>query len=917
LGTLNGVSQFNKKEKLYERLNIVKKDKDTNELGLVTSMIPLSPESVLIGGSNGVFHFKQSVDGKFSQEKIGISGVGSNVINFAIRNSKGGVWLGTKSGLRLLDYDHERNILHYNSSSYFNRIENQITHDEVRCLYEDNSGLLWVGTKYEGLLKVDFKPKKFKCIQEGSSIYAEFKKNDIKSIYVDGEEKIWLGTAKKGLRVLELNNGNDYNFIVNKFLDLLSEDMVLSMYCDSKNRFWIGTTNGIFLYFLDKGTISEFSYAGSRKFQSLLKNNRINSIQEDTYGNIWFGTQFGLYKYNGYNISNYFADNITNGSICDDEVNALFVDSDGILWVGTSKGLNFWDKENNTFSGIGNSRIDRDSAFVLSNKFVLSIAEDRDKKLWIGTRCGVTYYNKKSNDFGFYTHIDGLANDMVNSVLCYGSNVWLSTNKGVTLIKSDGSIFNFDTSDGLPGYVFNRSAASKSNSGNLYFAGVSGIAYLQSDSINFNLKMPDVIISSVDLFQKGKIIKRFKDVGDHISLKYRKSSMLRVKYAALDFTEPIKNKFQIYLEGFDDDWRPITTSNEINISDLPVGEYTLHIKGSNSDSIWTDSPVNLEIKIISPIWMSNYAYAFYLIALIFFVQSIINYRIRNYKLAYKSLEEKTFDKKKIEAQKELLSKINQSLTDSIFYAKRIQESILPSETKIKQVLPESFIYYRPKDLVSGDFYWLHEMEGKVYIAAVDCTGHGVPGAFMSIVAYDMLKSIVGSDKERCPAKILDKLSKEVITTFKKNVGTNDHDALSVNDGMDIALCVIDKKGKKISFSGAYSPLYLVRDNEIFVYKGDRFPVGYQYDDTLQFSKHVISIEPDDVFYIFSDGYADQFGGVEGKKFKYRRFRHLLLNIHKLPADDQKAILHQKIEEWMEGYEQVDDMIIIGFRALED
>ncbi len=163
--------------------------------------------------------------------------------------------------------------------------------------------------------------------------------------------------------------------------------------------------------------------------------------------------------------------------------------------------------------------------------------------------------------------------------------------------------------------------------------------------------------------------------------------------------------------------------------------------------------------------------------------------------------------------------------------------------------------------------------------------------------------------------ILDQLSKEVISTFKKDVDSNESRKQAVNDGMDIALCVIDKKNRKLTYSGAYNPLYLIRNNEIFVYKGDRFAIGYLSNTELHYSKHEIAIEPNDTFYIFSDGYADQFGGVEGKKFKYRRFRHLLLNIHKLPAEDQKAILHQKLEEWMGDFEQVDDIIVMGMKPI--
>ena len=916
IGTKEGMAQFNTQDNLSERLVI---DEVygiySNEIGAITGILPLAPKSYLLAGAQGVLQLKEQGNGTYTKREIDLGEGKADAVNAVVKLSNGAVFLGTKTGLKVAGFNEEEDLLAYSKDAYYNRVKSRITNEEVTCLYEDNSGLLWVGTRFGGLLKVDFKPKKFGNIKAGDDKYRSLNSFDVKSIYVDKGGLIWLGTAGKGLKILDSDNGDVYSYAVNRDLNKKEEDVVLSLCKDSKERVWIGTASGIYIFYLERGTISEFSYANSREVRSLLKQNRINTIEEDAAGNIWFGTQFGLYKYDGYSILNYFADK--EEGICSDEINDLYLDSEGILWIGTSNGVNFIDTHTDARERIGHLRNFNDSVSVLSNNYILSIAEDKEDRLWFGTRSGVSFYSKKDDESGYYTHVSGLANDMIYGVLCdKNSGVWLSTNKGVSLIKNNKQVYNFDVSDGLPGYVFNVGAVAQSDSGMCYFGGVEGVAFIKPESIRYNLHKPDVVFTSIELFNRGKLLKRFKTDVSEIKLKYRKSSELKVKFAALEFSEPHKNKYQVYLEGFDDDWRPVSSENEVDISDLPSGDYTLHVKGANSDHVWSDKPISIKISLFPPIWMSNYAYAFYLIALVFLIQSIINYRIRHYKTAYKSLEEKAVDKKKIEAQRELLSKINQSLTDSIYYAKRIQESILPSEQKIKQVLPESFVYFRPKDLVSGDFYWVHEIGDKLFVAAVDCTGHGVPGAFMSIIAYDMLKGIINSDIEFCPAYILERLNKEVIATFKRNTDVGSNDTLGVNDGMDIALCMIDKKERKLSFAGAFNPLYLVRGNEIFVYKGDRFPIGYQGEKKLSFSKHDIALEDNDIFYIFSDGYADQFGGEDGKKFKYRRFRHLLLNIHKLPAEDQKAILHQKIEEWMGEHEQVDDMIVMGMRPLK-
>ncbi len=918
IGTKEGIAQFNTNEKLYERLIVDHRyNLFSNDLGAIADIIQLAPNKYLLGGNQGLYSLTENDSSSFTTEKvIGLSRKESSIYAL-LQHSSGAIWAGTKEGLRLLNYNKDNNQISYDPQNIFNKENSLISKVDITYLFEDNSGLLWVGTKYRGLLKLDFKPQKFKSIKAGDEGYYGLNTSDYRSIIIDKNKRIWLGTADKGIKIIDTKMNYVYSYAVNKSLYNSGEDIVLALCEDSKNRIWIGTNNGIYIFHLDRGTISEFSYTYNKEVKSLLKTNRINSIEEDLQGNIWFGTQFGLYCFDGTSITNYFADKNSNEGICSDEINNLFLDSEGILWIGTNDGVNFIDTKSDTLREFGHLRNSNDSISVLSNNFILSITEDDKQRIWFGTRSGLSYYSKKEDKSGFYTHSSGLANDMIYGVVCDNNGgVWLSTNKGISLIKNKDEIYNFDIADGLPGYVFNRGAVEKSESGYCYFAGVEGLAFIHPDSVHYNLHRPKVEFTTIELYHRGKLIERFKPDQKDIRLKYRKSSMLKVKYAALEFSEPHKNKFQVYLEGFDDEWQPVTLENEINISDLPDGDFVLHVKGANNDQIWSNEAAQLNIRIIPPIWMSNYAYAFYLIALIFLIQSIINYRIRHYKSAYKSLEEKAVDKKRIEAQKELLSKINQSLTDSIYYAKRIQESILPTEQKIKQTLPESFVYFRPKDLVSGDFYWMHEVDGKIFVAAVDCTGHGVPGAFMSIIAYDMLKWIINSSIEYCPAKILDKLNQEVIATFKKNVDFDQQSSTNVNDGMDIALCMIDKKEKKLSFAGAYNPLYMVRGNEIFVYKGDRFPIGFQGDKEMLFSKREIAMEENDTFYIFSDGYADQFGGTEGKKFKYRRFRHLLLNIHKLPAEDQKAILHQKIEEWMGDLEQVDDIIVMGMKPLK-
>lgn len=250
---------------------------------------------------------------------------------------------------------------------------------------------------------------------------------------------------------------------------------------------------------------------------------------------------------------------------------------------------------------------------------------------------------------------------------------------------------------------------------------------------------------------------------------------------------------------------------------------------------------------------------------------------------------------------------NQEIIDSITYAKRIQEAILLPAHLVKNHLPESFVLFKPKDIVAGDFYWVEEIDNKVIFAVADCTGHGVPGAMVSVVCHNALNSAVHQYDLIDPGKILDKTRELVIQQFSKS--TED-----VKDGMDISLCVLDKKTLKLEFSGANNPLWLLRKNEteIFEIKSTKQAVG-KGNLAKQFETHSIQLFKEDLIYVFSDGFADQFGGVKGKKYKYKPFKDLLvLNRNKSP-EVQSQLINTEFENWRHDLEQVDDICVIGVR----
>jgi len=249
------------------------------------------------------------------------------------------------------------------------------------------------------------------------------------------------------------------------------------------------------------------------------------------------------------------------------------------------------------------------------------------------------------------------------------------------------------------------------------------------------------------------------------------------------------------------------------------------------------------------------------------------------------------------------------ITDSIRYAKRLQEAMLPPRALFERYLPDSFVIYKPKDIVSGDFYWFERWGEKLLLAAVDCTGHGVPGAFMGIVGYNLLHRAVhehGLDK---PALILNDLNKGL----SKLLHQSEPQETDVKDGMDVALISIDRKTMQLELAGAMHPLYLVRKGELQVIETDRFSIGGQVEQR-QFRSHAIALQPGDCLYLFTDGFADQFGGPAEKKFKHQRLRRLLTDVQHLPMKEQGKKIEEAFENWRGEVEQVDDVCVIGVRV---
>ena len=375
------------------------------------------------------------------------------------------------------------------------------------------------------------------------------------------------------------------------------------------------------------------------------------------------------------------------------------------------------------------------------------------------------------------------------------------------------------------------------------------------------------------------------------------------------------------LAGLSDNWSKYESTNYKVFDQLSPGTYTFEIQGKNFYDV--ESKVySYTFTILPPWYMTWWAYTSYIagfLLIIFITTRISIYRVKQKnKLLEETVKERTKEIAKqnnvLEQQKNEIFEINEDLLSSIKYAKRIQNTILTSPEILSTYFNDSFVYYLPKDIVSGDFYWARKFGNKVIWSAVDCTGHGVPGAFVSIVGNNALVRSTNEFGLSQPAEILNKLRELVIEAFKAQ-GTND-----VKDGMDLALASLDVDTLELSYAGANNPLVIVRDKTIIEVKADKQPIG-DFEKLEPFTNHTIQLQKGDCVYLYTDGYIDQFGGKNksarekgGKKFKSKPFKNLLIEISDLPMKEQREILKETFDEWRGNLDQIDDVCVFGVRV---
>lgn len=843
------------------------------------------------------------------------------------QDKNGHFLIGTSSGCVSRFNTDTKTFEHLVTSENLSNINSGGVPNFVYTIYEDTKGNIWASIFNYGVCRYNKNSKTTTIFSTSNGLAV----NKIKSISEDREGNILLGTLGEGMEVF-----TSEKFISFSKKDGLADKQVWAVCKDRTGRYWFGTNEGITIYNPAEKSVNAFK---SLNIADGLPSNNIRAIVADRNGNLWIGTWGGkAVKYDvqqnrvvyvpalndivnpfvsclmvdsknnlwigtiegvvKYDLS---SDNIktmrTINGLSDNDISALFQDSKGAIWIGTKqKGITVFDGKNY-------KKLNRENGLTYSS--ITSIAEDGKHSIWIGTEGGGAFvYDGKS--FSNFKIRQGLVSDFITSIIPDSkNNIWLGTNKGLSKYDPQAGTFRtYARNDGFTGMETKSKAVYRDNENNLWFGTVNG-AFKYNPAEDLPTKLEPVL--KLTRFQIG-----LEDypVSDNLDLSYEQNS-LRFEFVGISLSNPEAVTYKIKLEGYDKDWKPATTQSFESYSNLPPNKYKFNLVACNGSGVCTQTPFTMRIRIAPPFWKTWWFYLIIFLSIISVLFTYIKLRERNLIQEKKILEDKVSERTAEVVQKNIeLDEINKDITASIRYAKRIQDAILPPDDFVKKHLPNTFVLFKPKDIVSGDFYWMADKKDKVIFAAVDCTGHGVPGAFMSIVGHNLLDRIVVEQNILTPGLILDELNKSISDTLRQS----DLEDNTVRDGMDIALCVFDKTERILEFAGAYNPLWHISNGELTEIKANKFPIGnIKFGDHKKFTTHRIPMAKGDTVYLFSDGFADQFGGPAGKKFKSNSFKQLLLSSQHLNMKEQGALLNATIEDWRGTHEQVDDILVIGTR----
>lgn len=864
-------------------------------------------------------------------------GLPDNIIR-TINLSGKRVWLGTDEA-GICSYDP----LHGGVISYGNW-----NYGPVSGIVSSLEDRVWVSTQRAGVIEVQVFP-------DSSAVYQQFSidqglvSNRVHTIIKDFEENIWLGGQRGIVQILPP---------VFEFLDIQTGapfEKSHSLLKDMRGSLWVSSETGLYR--------GEAGISGQLEWTSIseqLEMPEVNffSLYEDPGHHIWAGTYgHGVIIIDPLTLD-YETLNTSNGLS-----NASVINISGKgnkIWMSTlGGGVNQFDLETQELHHFQHE--------TLGESYVYSTQPGKDERIWIAGLLGQPYYilndsiyaledsafvfpqlygiaSDSSGNIWLNTLDDGLVRIEDERLHIYGpkeglnlqeiqsmafdkfNNLLIFANTGMQIIHTgDNTSVLLDENMGL-GYRYPLlNSVYRDRDDQIWFGTETGIIKYNPDYLYITGQKPRLFLSTVHLFDEpfDREMDRFR----------HRSNNFTFGYTGLWFKNPEMLTFRYELEGYDLNWNYYDRNRVINYPRLPPGDYTFRAEVSIDGQVWYKAEDGAySFRITPPFWRRWFFIISMVILVIIVIVAYIRIRVANLERAKKLLENQVRHRtkeianknKELEAQKEeietqrdyaeeqrdQIEHQKEDIQSSIRYAHRIQRAALPPESVMNSVLDDYFIYNRPRDIVSGDFYWASSGDPYKYFAVADCTGHGVPGAFMSMLGISALNDIVKSLEKISASVLLDNLACRVRESLHQ---TEQSTETSSSDGMDISLCIYDPGTKILQFSGAYNHLYIVRNGEMQIIKADKQSLVSKYFEPKPFNNHELKMEEGDCIYLFSDGFPDQFGGPDFKKYKIRNFREFLISIHKESMKDQKRLLDEEFERWMGPHAQVDDVIVMGIR----
>lgn len=850
-------------------------------------------------------------------------GLISNRVRSIAEDHLGNIWIGTSKGISVFNGESYLNLDHTNG----------LANDRIRCITSDSFDNIWIGTYFGGIMR--FNHQDFIAYTPNEGLIS----NQIFSITEDEKGHLIVGTYD-GVSKLKIENEKLIRRVNINQSNGLANNAVKAILKDENGYYWYGTENGISI--IKGNNIHQINASDG------LLNTEITALKKYR-GIYWVGTANGLAQLRTTNYKDYSVDFFTReNGLAGNSISEITTDQNDNVWISFSDGGLTLFKENRLINPYLPDGV----------KEITALAIDSIGHFWIGTNGRGVYHGEyaEQNSELVLSNISAVNSELnsnyIFSLLISNQNIWVGLENGLALImpnKNDSlfTIQSYGPERGFFGLQNNQGASFEDSKNNLWFGTVNGlfclrkhalqnltegkpsVNYIKSLKINgqsINWKKSDWCEGATGTFELPKNLKLPHDQNN-----------ISFDFIALNYISPTNVKYSWKLEGFDNEWKSATEKNDITYTNLYPGNYSFSLRSSNEHGLIMGNPVKFNFSIEKPWWSTWIFRIIATLLLIALVALIISLRTRQLRKKQRLLEQTIQERTtEITLQKEELEIKNIEITDSIVYSRRIQNSILPGKEKLKSVLNDHFIFYKPKDIISGDFYWAESSpsnKNQTYIAVADCTGHGVPGAMVSVVGTRALNSSVRESKLIRVSDILNKTNEIVQEAF-----TDYESGEIIKDGMDIALCSIDYSNTayvELQFAGAHNPVWIVRKSEddttieinsekaipnissngynLYEIKGNKQPIGY-FENQQPFKCYTVQLKKGDRIYMTSDGYADQFGGERGKKFKYKALKTLILSIQSKNLEIQKQHLKKAFFDWKGAIEQLDDVCIMGLEV---